>query len=265
MNASSRLPGPTAQTRANSVTTLSPAGHPAQIHTPVLTSARLSKALLPAQELGASAVVTQRPTGLSQFVGLCAAPLSSGAKAGAGEVVKDTQTGQLMEEVLIDWDSAADAGASVAADRSAVDETGSCSFSSDWVTQVFNGDDTGVPPQECGAGQYLGTQASIPDWFSNGYVAEAQCGSFEIEIMIIGNASSAGAIDQDVNDGYLNTAVGTLKTKIPSPAFPAGWSGRRRTRRRDSGRRPGRCRCATGGPRACWGRRACRGAASTRS
>jgi hypothetical protein len=178
------------------------------------SSAQLQQALLPAQELGSGATITNSNTNLSQLVGICGEPIPSGAQATAFELLQDSQTGQDLGETIVAWDSADAASNAVSSSRNAIDQTGSCSISSGGVTEELIADNAGSPPPECSGGQYLAAQASISSTFYSGYRVVTQCGHFTISIAILANAASGVVINQETADGYLNTAAGRLQNTV---------------------------------------------------
>jgi hypothetical protein len=203
-------PGPT-----SSVTTTSPdPGLSSVVANPVsVTSTQLTQALLPAQTLGTTATVTTQGTDLSQITGICGAPLTSGAQVTAYEFLQDSQTSQSLLEIIVDWDTAADAGTAIANNRTAVDKSGSCSYTSNNETTQYEGDYSGSPPSSCSnPGNYFDTQEFITSsslfspGLTSGISVEVQCGTFTIAIQAYG-APGAG-VDQGAADGYLSNAVG---------------------------------------------------------
>jgi hypothetical protein len=187
---------------------------PAPINTPVPTQAQLTQALLPAQQLSANAVVVSRSTGLSQATGICGAPLPSGAQLLASEVLHDSEYNESLGEAIIYWNGSTPAGAAVTNDRSAVNETGGCSYSSGGTTATFTVSYLGSPAQECGTGQFLAADISAAAASSYGYEDETRCGSYTIEIQIVGGIVAQLSLSQATADGYLNSAVGMLKKTI---------------------------------------------------
>lgn len=197
------------QTPGPAITNPNP-GPSTRITTPgTVTPARLTQALLPAQTLGTTAVVNTRGTDLSQITGICGGPLPNGAQVAAYEVLHDSQTSQDLEEIIIDWGTAAQAGTGITDDRAAVDQTGSCDAARDGTTYEYTGDYAGSPPQECGAGQYFDTQVFIGSSFTSGEQTETQCSSLTVAVLILGAAGSGGT-GQEAH-GYLDSAVGMLQ------------------------------------------------------
>jgi hypothetical protein len=188
--------------------------------TPVtVTSAQLMQALLPAQTLGTTATVNTKGTDLSQIIGICGAPLPSGAQVTAFELLQDSQTNQSLLEIIIDWGTAADAGTAIANNRTAVDTSGSCSYTSNNETAKYEGDYSASPPSSCSnPGKYLDTQVFVTSssLFSPGLISgfnvEVQCDTFTIAIQAEG-APGAG-VDQGTADGYLSNAVGRLAATV---------------------------------------------------
>jgi hypothetical protein len=190
------------------------------VTTPVtVTSAQLTQTLLPAQALGTTATVNTQGTDLSQIIGICGAPLPSGAQVTAYELLQDSQTNQSLLEIIIDWGTAADAGTAIANNRIAVDTSGSCSYTSNNETAQYEGDYSASPPSSCSnPGKYLDTQVFVTSssLFSPGLISgfnvEVQCGTFTIAIQAEG-APGAG-VDQGTADGYLSNAVGRLAATV---------------------------------------------------
>ena len=184
-----------------------------------VTSAQLTQALLPAQALGTTATINTKGTDLSQIIGICGAPLRSGAQVTAFELLQDSQTNQSLLEIIIDWDADADAGTAIADNRTAVDTSGSCSYTSNNETAKYEGDYSASPPSSCSnPGKYLDTQVFVTSssLFSPGLISgfnvEVQCGTFTIAIQAEG-APGAG-VDQGAADGYLSNAVGRLAATV---------------------------------------------------
>jgi len=206
-------PGP-----SPSVTITSPNPGPSSVVTTV-TSAQLVQALLPAQTLGTTATVNTTGTDLSQIIGICGAPLPSGAQVAAFELLQDSQTNQSLLEIIIDWGTVADAGTAIANNRTAVDTSGSCSYTSNNETAQYEGDYSANPPSSCSnSGKYLDTQVFVTSssLFSPGLISgfnvEVQCGTFTIAIQAEG-APGAG-VEQGAADGYLSNAVGRLAATV---------------------------------------------------
>jgi hypothetical protein len=172
----------------------------------------LQNALISSGTVSSAAIVQSTGTDLSQLATVCGGPVS-GDTATAYETIEDQQAGTYLSEVLVSWDSAADAGQAVTANRQAVDKSGSCSFTSNGATAQYTGDYAGSPPSSCAnPGQYFDTQievtspSSIFPYF--GYVVIAQCGSTTIFIRVFSN--QPGAITQQAATGYLSSAIGKL-------------------------------------------------------
>jgi hypothetical protein len=186
----------------------------APFNTVVPTQAQLTQALLPAQQLTPNATVVSRSTELSQATGICGAPLPSGAQLLASETLHDSQYNESLGETIIYWDTSTPAGTAISNDRSTAEVTGGCNYSSGGVTATFTDNYTGSPPQECGNGQYLATDVADETANSYGYEAEAQCGSFTIEIQVIGGIVAQMSLSQATANGYLNSAVGMLQKTL---------------------------------------------------
>ena len=176
------------------------------------STAPLTRALLPAQALGAGATVRNSGTDLADVVALCGDPLPGGARLTAYETLQDGQTGQYLEEFIIEWDNPADAAVLISNDHAALDKTGSCSYGSGGQRLEFAGDEAGSAPHECGNGQYVATQVSIPSASLSGFHASAQCGLYTISVTIFGGAGST--VNHETADGYLSSAVGRLQKTL---------------------------------------------------
>lgn len=207
-------PGP-----SPSVTITSPNPGPSSVTTNPVTSAQLTQVLLPAQVLGTTAMVNTKSTDLSQIIGICGAPLPSGAQVTAFELLQDSQTNQSLLEIIIDWGAAADAGNAIADNRTAVDTSGSCSYTSNNETAQYEGDYSATPPSSCSnPGKYLDTQVFVTSssLFSPGLISgfnvEVQCGTFTIAIQAEGKPGAG--VDQGTADGYLSNAVGRLAATV---------------------------------------------------
>jgi hypothetical protein len=116
---------------------------------------------------------------------------------------------------MIAWGSSADASQFIASDRKAVDQSGSCSYTSNNETSEFEGDYSGNPPSSCfNPGGYLATQVFVTSssLFSSGLISgfyvEAQCGTFTITIQAEGGPCEG--IYQGTAEGYLSNTVGRL-------------------------------------------------------
>lgn len=206
--------GPTASapstfTNPTSSTSQNPTGSASRDPTGVVSSGRLTQALLPAQVIGSEATVTGSGTDVSQLSGICGESIPSGAQTTAYESVRDSQTDQYLDETIVDWDNANDAGNAVIDARNTIDQTGSCSVSSNGVTESLIADNEGSPPAACANAQYLAAQTSIQSSFYNGFQVATQCGSFTVVIEILGGVGSI--ITQETADGYLSSAVGQLQ------------------------------------------------------
>lgn len=146
------------------------------------------------------------------MVGLCGDTLPGGARLTAYETLQDAQTGQYLEEFIIEWDSPRDAAVLISNDHAALDKTGSCSYGSGGQRVEFAGDEAGSAPQECGNGQYVATQVSIPSVPLSGSHASARCGLYTISVTILGGAGST--VNHETADGYLSGAVGRLQETL---------------------------------------------------
>jgi hypothetical protein len=177
------------------------------------SQAQLQQALLPAQELGSAAKIANSGTDLSHLVGTCGVPIPGRAQLIAYELLQDRQTGQEIQETIIEWDNSTTAGNAVSSGRSAIEQTGSCSVSSGGTTEELKAVNSGAPPPECAGGQYLAARESASSTSISGYRAGAQCGSFTITIEIL-SKGTGGAISQEVGDGYLNTAAARLEKMV---------------------------------------------------
>lgn len=180
--------------------------------TQTASTAQLTRALLPAQALGAGATVRNSGTDLADVVALCGDPLPGGARLTAYETLQDGQTGQYLEEFIIEWDNSGDAAVLISNDHAALDKTGSCSYGSGGQRLEFADDEAGSAPQECGNGQYVATQVSIPSVSLSGFHASAQCGLYTISVTIFGGAGST--VNHETADGYLSSAVGKLQKTL---------------------------------------------------
>ena len=176
-------------------------------------SAQLQSALLSSDAVGSAAIVASTSTDLSQISGTCGVPLS-GDTATAYETIQDQQSGTVLTETLVSWDSAADAGQAITNNRQAVDQSGSCSITSNGATGQYTGDYAGSPPPSCvNPGQYFATQIKVSFPSSTfpyfGFVVQAQCGATTIFIRVYND--QPGAITQQVANGYLSSAVSKLE------------------------------------------------------
>ena len=180
--------------------------------TQTASTAQLTRALLPAQALDAGATVTNSGTDLADVVALCGDPLPGGARLTAYETLQDSQAGQYLEDYLIEWDNPGDAAVLISNDHAALDKTGRCSYGSVGQRIQFAGDEAGSVPQECGRGQYVATQVSIPSGSLSGFHASAQCGLYTISVTIFGGAGSA--VNHETADEYLSSAVGRLQQAL---------------------------------------------------
>lgn len=177
--------------------------------------ANLTSALLPSSTLSSAAYVVSKGTDLSKIKEVCGAPVY-GATATAYEQMVDHQSGTALEEALVTWGSASDAGQAITSNRQAVDQSGSCSFTASGSTATYTGDYQGSPPSSCvSPGQYFATAVSIsfsssalPELPESGYVVEAQCGATTIWIRIYGGF--ANSLTQQTADGYLSSAIDNL-------------------------------------------------------
>jgi hypothetical protein len=177
----------------------------------------LKSALLPSEILSSAAYVTSESTDLSKVTGMCGAPVY-GATVTADEQIVDHQHGVALDEVLVSWRSAADAGQNVTSNRQAVDQSasGSCSLSLSGSTATYTGDYQGSPPSNCPSpGQYFATVVSIsfsssayPELPESGYVVEAQCGDIITWLRVYGGFGNS--ITQQTADGYLSSAIQKL-------------------------------------------------------
>ena len=180
--------------------------------TQTASTAQLTRALLPAQALGAGATVRNSGSDLADVVALCGDPLPGGARLTGYETLQDGQTGQYLEEFIIEWDNSGDAAVLISNDHAALDKTGSCSYGSGGQRLEFAGDEAGSAPQECGNGQYVATQVSIPSVSLSGFHASAQCGLYTISVTIFGGAGST--VNHETAGGYLSSAVGSLQKTL---------------------------------------------------
>jgi len=219
--ASGRHPSPDSPGRTPIVITTSPDPGPSPVVTTprTVTPAQLTRALIPAQALGATATVNTKGTDLSQIMGICGAPLPSGAQATAFELLQDSQASQNLLEIIVDWGTDADAGTAIASNRAAVDKSGSCSYTSGNETTQYEGDYSASPPSSCSnPGNYLDTQVFLTSsslfssGLTSGFNVEVQCGSFTIAIQAEG-APGAG-VDQGTADGYLSNAAGHFAATV---------------------------------------------------
>jgi hypothetical protein len=173
-------------------------------------TARLTHALFPAQALGSGAIIRNSGTDLASLSTLCGGPLPRGGRLSAYETLQDAQTGQYLEEVIIEWDNSGDAAGLVNSDRAAIARSGHCSSSSSGQTVGSAGLEPGSAPPECANGQYVATQLSIRSGSLSlsGYDATAQCGLYTISATILGGTGSA--VSHEMADGYLSSAAGKL-------------------------------------------------------
>jgi hypothetical protein len=177
-------------------------------------TAQLTHALIPAQVLGAGAVIRNSGTDLGGLSTLCGGPLPSGGRHSAYETLQDARTGQYLEEVIIEWDNSGDAAGLVSNDRAAIGQSGHCSSSSSGQTVGSVGLEPGSAPPECVNGQYVATQLSIRSGSLSlsGYDATAQCGLYTISATILGGPGSA--VSHKMADGYLSSAVRKLEETL---------------------------------------------------
>ncbi len=201
------------------ITSPNPGSSPVVTNPVTVTPAQLTQALLPAQALGATATVNSQGTDLSQITGICGAPLPSGAQFTAFELLQDSQTSQNLLEIIVDLSTAADAATVIANNRTAVDQSGSCSYTSNNETTKYEGDYSASPPSSCSnPGKYLDTQVFVTSssLFSPGLISgfnvEVQCGTFTIAIQAVG--APGEGVDQGTADGYLSNAVGRFATTV---------------------------------------------------
>jgi Zn-dependent protease with chaperone function len=180
--------------------------------TQTASTAQLTGALFPAQALDLGATVTNSGTSLADVVALCGDPLPGGARLTAYETLQDSQAGQYLEDYLIEWDNPGDAAVLISNDHAALDKTGRCSYGSGGQRIEFAGDEAGSAPQECGGGQYVATQVSIPSASLSGFHASAQCGRYTISVTVFGGAGSA--INHETADEYLSRAVARLQQAL---------------------------------------------------
>ena len=197
----------------------SPDPGPSSVAANPVTSAQLTQALLPAQALGTTATVTTQGTDLSQITGICGLPLASGAQLTAYEFLQDSQTSQSLLEIIVDWDTAADAGTAISNNRAAVDKSGSCSYTTNNETTQYEGDYSASPPSSCSnPGNYLDTQVFITSsslsaaGLTSGFNVGVQRGTFTIAIQAEGGPGAG--VFQDAADGYLSNAVGRFAGTI---------------------------------------------------
>ncbi len=191
-------------------TTPGPKPDPSPSHSP--SPVNLQSALLSSEALGSAAIVQSTGTNLSQIAAICGGPLS-GDTATAYESIVNQQSGTVLSEALISWQSAADAGQAITNNRQAVDQSGSCSVVYSGATGEFTGDDAGSPPSSCESpGQYFATQIEVSSPSSTlpyfGFTVQAQCGTTTISVRVYSDLP--GAITQQTADGYLSSAIGKL-------------------------------------------------------
>jgi len=172
----------------------------------------LQSALLSSGAVGSAAYVGSSGTDLSQLGQICGGN-DNGTDATAYESILDRQTGTDIDEALVSWNNAGDAGQAIAADRQAVDQSGRCSITSSGVTTEYTGDNAGSPPSTCeGPGQYFATQVNVtsPSFTFQyfGFLLEAQCGTTTISIRVYSDLPEG--ITQQAADGYLNLAIAKL-------------------------------------------------------
>jgi hypothetical protein len=178
------------------------------------STARLTRALLPAQALGADATIRNSGTNPAGLDTLCGGPLPGGARRAAYETLQDAQTGQYLEDVVIEWDNSGDAARLISDDRAPIKLRGDCGSSSAGQTMKSVGLGPGSAPRECANGQYVATQLSIrsASLSLSGYDASAQCGLYTISATIFGGAGSK--VDNETADGYLSSAVAKLQQTL---------------------------------------------------
>jgi hypothetical protein len=212
--------GQTPNVRGTSPGSPSGRGSSPVVTTPVsVPPGQLTHALLPTQTLGPTAAVGTKGTDLSGIMGICGAPLSSGAEYAAFELLQDSQTSQSLTEIIVDWNTAADAGNAIANNRTAVDQGGGCSYTANNTTTQYEGDYSASPPSSCShPGNYLDTQVFVTSssLFSPGLISgfnvEVQCGTFTIAIQAQGGPGSG--VDQGTAEGYLSNAVGRFAATV---------------------------------------------------
>jgi len=149
---------------------------------------------------------------LADVVALCGEPLPGGARLTAYETLQDSLAEQYLEEFIIEWDNPRDAAVLISNDHAALDKTGSCSYGSGGQRIEFTGDEAGVAPRECGNGQYVATQLSIPSGSLSGFHASAQCGLYTISVAVLGGPEST--VSHEIADAYLSSAVGRLQQNL---------------------------------------------------
>jgi hypothetical protein len=179
-----------------------------------LGTAALQGDLLSSSTVGSAAIVRANGTDLSQIGLICGGTLS-GDTATAYETIADQQSGTVLSETLVSWRSSADADQAITGDREAVDQSGSCSISSDGTTAQYSGDYPGSPPSSCASpGQYLATEVKITPASSMflyfGYAITARCGTTSIFLQVVSDLP--GAITQQTVDGYMSDAAGSLES-----------------------------------------------------
>ena len=118
--------------------------------------------------------------------------LLSGDTATAYETITDEQTGTVLDETLVSWDSAADADQVITAARQAVDQNGGCSVASNGVTTDYTGDNGRLAAIELRESRlYFSTQvkrSSSSSSFSfpyNGFAEIVRCGTTTIFVRSI--------------------------------------------------------------------------------
>jgi hypothetical protein len=182
--------------------------------TQTASAARLRQALLQARILGVGAIIRNSGTDLAGLSTLCGDPLPAGGRLTAYETLQDGQTGQYLQEVIIEWDNSGSAAGDISDDRSAIGQRGHCRSSSGGQAVGSVGLEPGSAPRECANGQYVATQLSIrsASLSLSGYDASAQCGLYTISATILGGTGST--VNHETADGYLNSSVAKLQQTL---------------------------------------------------
>lgn len=194
------------------VTPSPPVPQPDHSSTSPVPSFSLRNALLSRETVSSTAIVQSTGTDLSQIGTGCGGP-ASGDTATAYETIEDQQAGTFLTEELVSWDSVADAGKAITANRQAVDQNGGCSYTHNRVTAHYTGDYEGSPPSSCeDPGQYFATQIEVTkpslSFPYSGFVTGAQCGA--VTIIVLAYTNQSGGVTQQTANGYLSFAIGQL-------------------------------------------------------
>ena len=181
------------------------------------STARLAQALLPAQALSTGTLIRNSGTDLAGLSTLCGDSLPAGGRLTAYETLQNGQTGQYLQESVIEWDNSGDAAGLISNDRASIGQTGHCSASSGGQTVESAGLEPGSAPRECANGPYVATKLSIrtASLSLSGYDASVQCGIYTISASLFGGTGSA--VSRQAAEGYLSSAAAKLQQTLVPP------------------------------------------------